>query len=149
MSPSVSTDDEQESSSQDDIFSSSSQESIPEHEISLWSDEIEEQGKKRETLNSAITSLTSGRMSQILSTLNTSWEDISSTQKKYYQRKAKEAIMASLSVISPGQEQELWNAVRTESTTDESSQKKSRRKSIDPSSPVIDSLVKAYDHADS
>ena len=149
-SPSVSTDNEQQqSSSQDEIFSSSSQDSIPENEISLWSDEIEEQGGKRETLNSAIASLTNGRISPIMSTLNTSWDDISTTQKKYYQRKAKEAIMASLSVISPGQEQELWNAVRTESTVDEDKHKMSRRRSINPSSPVVDSLVKSYDHADS
>lgn len=148
--PSTSGNTEQCSSQDtDDMFSSSSQDSIPEQDVSLWSDEVQEQSKKRETLNTAIKSLTSGRMSPILSTLNTSWDDISTTQKKYYQRKAQESIMASLSVISPGQEQELWNSVRKESNLDERKQKSSRRKSIDPSSPAIDSLVKAYDHADS
>ena len=55
--------------------------------------------------------LSEGQTSPILSTLNTTWDDISSTQQKYHQRKAKETIMAALSVISPGQEKKLWHPV--------------------------------------
>ena len=129
--------------------SQSSQQSIPEQEISIWSDEMEEQQEKRQTLNTAITSLTGGRTSPILSTLNTSWHDISSTQQKYYQRKAKETIIAALSVIGPGQEQDLWTDVRKDVRLESGGETTSRRKSFDPSSGIIDSLVKAYNQAES
>ena len=55
--------------------------------------------------------------------------------------------MAALSVISPGQEQKLWNAVRKEPTIHSEELPTMRRKSFDPSSPIIDSLVKAYEQA--
>lgn len=123
--------------------------SVSENEISIWTDEMEQQQEKRQTLNAAISSLTSGRTSPILSTLNTSWDDISSTQQRYYQRKAKETILAALSVISPGQEEDLWDALRKDSSLSTSGQKMTSRKSFDPSSAIIDSLVKAYYQANS
>ena len=110
---------------------------------------MEQQQERRRTLNAAMSTLTSGRTSPILSTLNTSWDDISSTQQKYYQRKAKETILTTLSVISPGQEDDLWDALRKDSTLSISNKEVTSRKSFDPSSPIIDSLVKAYYQADS
>lgn len=123
--------------------------SVTENEISIWTDEMEQQQEKRQTLNAAISSLTSGRTSPILSTLNTSWDDISSTQQRYYQRKAKETILAALSVISPGQEEDLWDALRKDSSLSTSGQKMTSRKSFHPCSAIIDSLVKAYYQANS
>ena len=94
--------------------SQSSQQSIPEEEISIWFDEVEEQQQRRQLLNYSICSLSGGRISPILSTLNTSWDDISTTQQKYYLRKAKESICTALSVLSPGQEEEIWTTLRQE-----------------------------------
>ena len=56
--------------------SQSSQQSIPGEEISIWSDEVEEQQQRRQLLNNTVSSLSGGRISPILSTLNTSWDDI-------------------------------------------------------------------------
>ena len=123
--------------------------SVPENEISIWSDEVQVQQEKRKVLNDTFQTLTDGQTSPILSTLNTTWDDISSTQQKYYQRKAKETIMAALSVISPGKEEKLWHAVRKEATIGSAQESSTRRKSFDPSSPIIDSLVKAYEQATS
>ena len=50
--------------------------------------------------------------SPLRSTLNTEWDDISSTQQKYYTRKAREIFAATLSVVSPGQEEALWESLR-------------------------------------
>jgi len=61
--------------------SQSSQQSIPEEEISIWSDEVEEQQQRRQLLNNTVSSLSGGRISPILSTLNTSWGDIKNTAK--------------------------------------------------------------------
>ena len=101
--------------------SQSSQQSIPEEEISIWADGIEEQQKKRQVLNNANSNLSEGRLSPIMSTLNTSWDDISATQQKYYLRKAKETICTALTVLSPGQEEELWTAVWRERSVQTSS----------------------------
>ena len=131
------------------VSSQASCHSIPENEIStgIWSDAVQVQQEKRKVLNDTVQTLTDGQTSPILSTLKTTWDDISSTQPKYYQRKAKEMIMAVLSVISPGQEEKLWHAVRKEATIGSAQESSTRRKSFDPSSPIIDSLVKAYEHA--
>ena len=87
------------------LLSQASQISDPEEEVGIWCDEKEIQNERRMALNDAQGNLTSGRFSPILSTLNASWDDISSTQQKYYTRKAREAVnvAAMLSVISPGQ----------------------------------------------
>ena len=94
--------------------SSQSSGSLPEQEVSIWQDEKEEQNEKRKTLNKAIDSVSSGRVSPLQSTLNTDWKDISVTQQKYYLRKAKEMVQSALSVISPGQEDEIWKSLRQE-----------------------------------
>ena len=67
--------------------------------ISIWLDEKEEQQAKRQTLNDTVSTLTDGRVSPLLSTLNTEWDDISSTQQKYYTREAREIFAATLSVV--------------------------------------------------
>lgn len=56
-------------------------------EVSYWMDEEERQQEKRSVLNEAITNITDGKVSPIVSTLNSQWEDISRTQKAYYLRK--------------------------------------------------------------
>ena len=55
--------------------------------------------------------------------------------------------MAVLSVISPGQEGKLWHGVQKEATIGSAQESSSRRKKFDPSSPIIDFLVKAYEQA--
>ena len=132
------------------LLSQASQISFPEEEVSIWCDEKEIQNERRQALNDALGNLTSGRFSPILSTLNASWDDISSTQQKYYIRKAKEAVAATLSVISPGQEKDLWKCIQNDSDIierDESSS--SRRKHFDTNTGLIDVLIKAYDQAES
>ena len=129
--------------------SQSSQQSIPEEEISIWSDEVEEQQQRRQLLNNTISTLSGGRISPILSTLNTSWDDISTTQQKYYLRKAKESICTALSVLSPGQEEELWTTLRQERLVNKDSAGATRRRSFDPKSGLIDVLIKSYNHAES
>jgi len=131
------------------ISSQSSQSAVPEHDISIWSDEIEVQQQKRQTLNDAVDGITGGRYSPVRSSLNTSWDDISSTQQSYYLRKAKEAIATSLSVISPGQEDQLWNSLRKESLFGKECDDSSRRLRFDPSSGLIDVLIKAHDQSES
>ena len=86
------------------LLSQASQISDPEEEVDIWCDEKEIQNERRMALNDAQGNLTSGLFSPTLSTLNASWDDISSTQQKYYTRKAREAVAAMLSVISPWQE---------------------------------------------
>ena len=80
------------------LQSHSSQASIPEEEISIWVDEMEEQDSKRQKLNKAVHSISGGRYSPVMSTLNTTWDDVSDTQKRYFIRKAKETIATSLIV---------------------------------------------------
>ena len=66
------------------MSSHSSQSTLPGKEISIWLDEKEEQHAKRQKLNYTVSTLTDGRVSPLLSTLNTEWDDISSMQQKYY-----------------------------------------------------------------
>lgn len=73
------------------LLSQASQISDPEEEVGIWCDEKEIQNERRQALNDALGNLTSGRFSPILSTLNASWDDLSSTQQKYYTLKAREA----------------------------------------------------------
>ena len=129
--------------------SQSSQQSIPEEGISIWSDEVEEQQQKRQLLNNTVSSLSGGRISPILSTLNTSWDDILKTQQKYYLQKAKESICTALSVLSPGQEEELWSTLRQERLVNEDSAGATRRRRFDLKSGLIDVLIKSYNQAES
>jgi len=96
------------------LQSHSSQTSVPEEEISIWVDEMEEQNSKRRKLNEAVHSISGGRYSPVMSTLNTTWDDLSDTQPRCYIRKAKETIVTSLSVITPGQEKLVWKALQRE-----------------------------------
>ena len=65
----------------------SSQASVPEEEISIWVDEMEEQNSKRQKLNAVVHNISGGRYSPVMSTLNTTWDDVSDTQQRYYNRK--------------------------------------------------------------
>ena len=121
----------------------------PEQEVSIWCDEKEIQNERRQTLNDALGNLTGGRFSPILSTLNASWDDISSTQQKYYIRKARETVAATLSVISPGQEKDLWNSIRSDSVIEDDDGGSSKRKHFDTTTGLIDVLIKSYDQAES
>ena len=134
------------------LLSQASQISVPEEEVSIWCDEKEIQFERRLALNDALRNLTSGRFSPVLSTLNASWDDISSTQQKYYYniRKAREAVAATLSVISPGQEKDLWKCVQNNSDIIERDKSSpSKRKHFDTNTGLFDVLIKAYDQAES
>lgn len=121
--------------------SSQSSASLPEQERSIWLDEKEEQNNKRKALNEVLTYLTDGRCSPLQSTLNTEWNDISSTQQKYYLRKAKEVFHAALSVVSPGQEGEIWKAVRQDSELED---QQSKVKQLEIDSNLMETLIKAH-----
>ena len=112
-------------------------------------DEREFQNERRQTLSDTLANLTGGRFSPIRSTLNAAWDDISSTQQKYYTRKTQEAVTASLSVISPRQEKELWNSIRRESLINSKNDDSSKRKHFHTSTGLIDVLIKAHDQAES
>ena len=131
------------------LSSNASQSTEPEEEVSIWCDERELQNERRQTLSDTLANLTGGRFSPVRSTLNAAWDDISSTQQKYYTRKAQEAVTASLSVISPGQEKELWNSIRRESLINSENGDSSKRKHFDTSTGLIDVLIKAHDQAES
>ena len=118
-----------------------------EAETSLWIDEKELQHEKRETLNNAVAKLTEGRCSPIASTLNTSWDDVSVTQQKYYQRKMKDVIQAALSVVVPGQEEYMWNCLREErEIADVSEEPPAKRKRIDTG--LVQTLISAHNDAE-
>lgn len=128
--------------------SSQSTGSLQEQEISIWLDEKEEQNNKRNTLNIAFSSLSDGRVSPLQSTLNTEWEDISVTQQKYYLRKAKELFQSTLSVITPGQEEQIWKALRQDPNLVEN-EDTSKIKHFDIESELMDTLIKAHNEAQS
>ena len=57
------------------VSSQASCHSVPENEISVWSDEVQVQQEKRKVLNDTVQTLTDGQTSPILSTLNTTWKE--------------------------------------------------------------------------
>ena len=132
-------------STQSSQSSQSAHSSIPEEEVSIWIDEIEEQNRKRQKLNEAVDDISVGRYSPVRSTLNNDWNDISDTQQRYYVRKVKETFTASLSVIAPGQEEPVWKALQTEPLLENTS----KRKRFDSSTGIVEVLIKAYNQADS
>ena len=79
--------------------------------ISIWEPEQMRQDEKRDVLNDALQSISSGRISPIQSTLTSSWESISERQKRYYVKKAKDVLEAAMSVLAPGQEAYLREAI--------------------------------------
>ena len=112
---------------------------------------MEDQQKKRKSLKEAVGSIASGLYSPSLSTLNTSWDDISNTQERYYIRNSTEAITATLSVMCPGQENQIWSALRKAPVLLESQNPGGSSKiiSFNQHSMNIDSSVKAHNAAES
>ena len=113
-------------------------------EVSLWIDEKELQHQKRETLSNTVAQITEGRYSLTPSTLNTSWDDVSIIQQKYYRRKMEEVIQAALSVVVPGQEEQMrgcWREERELVDTDE--EPVTKRKRID--SGLAQTLISAHE----
>lgn len=129
------------------VSSQSSQSTIPEEEISIWLDEKEEQQSKRQVLNDAFSVITGGRTSPLQSTLNTDWDDISGTQQKYYIRKAREMFASTLSIVCPGQEDQLWMSLRREPLVENEASNIPKRKHFD--TDLIEVLVKAHNQAQS
>ena len=116
-------------------------------EVSLWIDETELQHEKRETLNNAVAKLTEGRYSPIASTLDMSWDDVSMTQQKYYQRKMKEVIQTALSVVVPGQEEQMWSCLQEErELVDMDKEPPAKRKRIDTG--LVQTLISAHNDAE-
>ena len=64
-----------------------------------------------------------------------------------YVRKAREAVTTSLSVISPGQEKELWSSIQSESVIEGEERGTAKSKHFDTSTGLIDVLIKAHDQA--
>ena len=128
------------------VHSSSS--STSEHNISIWQDEKTIQHENREILNSAIEKISDGNCSPVRSTLNTDWNDISDRHQNYMVKKTRDIISNVLKTIAPGQENELWKAVkRSSDKLDESSEQSQKRKKWDEE--TVKSLVAAYDNAES
>ncbi|XP_031562044.1 uncharacterized protein LOC116297871, partial [Actinia tenebrosa] len=127
--------------------SQSSQSTVPDQEVSIWEDEMELQQQKRHTLNEAINEMSSGRISPVLSTLNTSWDDISITQQKYYSRKAKEMISTALTTFSPGQEHKLWESIKRGTLPGIEPTGSANRLHFDGTEGLVNVLVKAYNQA--
>ena len=117
-----------------------------EQKVSIWADEMEDQQQKRKSLNEAVGSISSGRFSPVLSTLNTSWGDISNTQQRDNMQKANEAISTMLSVICPGQENDIWSALCQAPILLENQNpvESWKQKYFNQKSGIIDALVKAH-----
>ena len=115
--------------------------------VSLWIDEKELQHQKRETLSNTVAQITEGRYSPIASTLNTSWDDVSIAQQKYYRRKMKKVIQAALSVVVPGQEEQMWSCLREErELVDTDDEPATKTKRID--SGLVQTLISAHNDAE-
>ena len=94
--------------------------------------------------------LTSGHFSPILSTLNASWDNISPTQQKDCIRKGRGAVAVALSVISPGQEKDLWKCTQNDlDIIERNENSSSKRKHFDANTGLIDVLIKVHDQEES
>ena len=133
------------------LQSHSSEALIPEEEISIWVNEMEEQNSKRQKLNKALHSISGGQYSPVMSTLNTTWDDVSDTQQRYYIHKAKQTIATSLSVITPSQEElhVVWKVLQTEVLFDPKRDNQGKCKQLDPNSvtPNYFDTNSAYEQA--
>lgn len=128
------------------VHSSSS--SASERDISIWQDEKTIQHENREILNSAIEKISDGNCSPVRSTLNTDWNDISDRHQNYMVKKTRDIMANVLKTIAPGQENELWKAVkRSSDKLDEPSEQTQKRKKWDEQ--TVQSLVAAYNNAES
>lgn len=108
---------------------------------------MEEQNFKRQKLNEAVHSVSGGRYSPIMSTLDTTWDDVSNTQQCYYIHKAKEAVVNVLSVITPSQEESVWHALQSEVHWDTNRGNQRKCKWFDPDSGLVGILVKVSQQA--
>ena len=124
-----------------------SQSTEPEKVASIWCDERELQNERWETFNDVLKNVAGGRFSPICATLNASWGDISSTQQRYYMRKAQEAVTASLSVFCPGQGNKLWSSIQNELLIESEDGYLSKRRHFDTSFGLINVLIKVHDEA--
>lgn len=61
-------------------------------------------------LNATLDQISDGRCSSVVSTLNLSWNDISDRQQSFYLQKLEDIITSALSVLVPGQEDQVWKA---------------------------------------
>lgn len=127
------------------VHSSSS--STSEHEISIWEDEKTIQLENREILNSAIQKISGGKCSPVRSTLNTDWNDVGERYQNVMVKKTRDIISNVLKTIAPGQESELWKAVkRSSDKLDEPAEQSQKRKKWDDE--TVKSLVAAYNNAE-
>lgn len=115
-------------------------------ETSVWEDEKQSQKEQRDNLNDLLESTSKGGISPIRSTLNTSWDDISTNQQKYYSRKAAEAIKATLTAIAPGQENTIWDTLKGQQLLIIKGKENPGPLSFDP--VMVNSFVKAYELAE-
>ncbi|KAI8515676.1 hypothetical protein Bbelb_064890 [Branchiostoma belcheri] len=122
---------------------SSSVTSNGEADTSIWIDEQYQQQQNREALNAAIDRISEGRVSPIRSSLNTPWLDVTDRQRNYYLKKTREVVSATMGVIAPGQESDLWSGlIQAPPFYDEPPAKK---KMWD--NQTVQTLIKAYKEA--
>ena len=115
-----------------------------EKDRSLWIDEKEQQQERRDILNHAMLDLTNGSFKPICSTLNAPFSDITESQQNYYIRKAKEVVKETLSVICPGQEQQLWKNLKEKLVVGRVGDSVSTGRTLDP---TVRNLASAYEQA--
>ncbi|CAH1248588.1 Hypp8275 [Branchiostoma lanceolatum] len=125
---------------------SSSTTSEGEADTSIWVDEKHHQEVNRESLNTAIDRITEGGVSPIRSSLNTPWEEVTDRQKNYYLKKAREAVQTTMTVIAPGQEQDLWRGLVKAPPFYHEEQPPMKKKMWDQQ--TVQTLVKAYQEAE-
>lgn len=129
-----------------DIIPASDESSEGEQNVSMWQDEKELQHERRVALNRAMTDWTGGCFKPIHSSLNTAFSDISERQRNYYVGKAKEIVKEISSVLSPGQEQQLWEKLKESFVIEGTCESNS---AVQILYPVVRNLVSAYEHATS
>lgn len=72
---------------------------------------------------------------------------MSLTQQHYYIRRATETVVPALSVITPSPEELVWEALHLEAHLDTNRDNQGKHKRLNPSSGLLDILVKAYQQA--
>ena len=126
-------------------MSSQSSQSYNEQEVSIWVDEMEDQQQKKKSLNEALGSISSGRFSPVLSTLNTSWGDISNTQQRYYNKRLLRQLVPRFPYLSWTRKRDMEGSVSSPNSVRKSkSCRVLETKYFDRKSGIIDALVKAH-----
>ena len=87
------------------------------HEVNFWADEEQRQQENRTVLNEANANTTDGTVSPIASTLSSSCQNVSSSQKAYYLRKVRQVFSAVLSTFAPDQEDQVFDALKSSSVS--------------------------------